>query len=106
MTFSSLLEIVADVDVAGSAFDARQPIDRLAELRAQQVHVDAGLRQQPAHRAALLLEQRRHQVHRLDELVIPADGQRLRVLQRLREVRGQFVHAHGNTLLIDWLART
>jgi hypothetical protein len=45
-------------------------------------------------------------VRRLDELVIPAHGQRLRILERLREVRGQFVHAHGNTVLIDWLART
>ena len=35
-----------------------------------------------------------HQVDRLDELVVAADRQRLRVGQRLLELAGQFVHAH------------
>ena len=34
------------------------------------------------------------QVHGLDELMVAADGERLRVLQRLLELRGEFVHAH------------
>ena len=40
----------------------------------------------PDHAAALLLEQRRHHVHGLDELMIAADGERLRVGQRLLEL--------------------
>ena len=52
-----LAELVADVDLAGRALDARQAIERLAELRAQQVQVDAGLREHADDAAALLLEQ-------------------------------------------------
>ena len=48
----------------------------------------------PTHAAALLLEQRRHHVHGLDELMIAADGERLRIGQRLLELGRQLVHAH------------
>jgi hypothetical protein len=34
-------------------------------------------------------------VYRLDELVILADGQRLRIGKRYLELAGQFVHSHG-----------
>jgi len=34
-------------------------------------------------------------VYRLDELVILADGQRLRIGKRHLEFAGQFVHSHG-----------
>ena len=80
-----LREIVGDVDFARRALDGRQAVERLAELRAQHVHVHAGLGQQAAHRAALLLEQRRHQMDRLDELMVAADRERLRVGERLLE---------------------
>ena len=94
MTFKQLAELVRAVHLARRALDGRQAVERLAELRAQHVHVDAGLREQAAHGAALLLEQRGHQVHGLDELVIAADGERLRVLQRLLELGRQLVHSH------------
>ena len=88
-------QIVRDLDVAGRALHPRQAVERLAEGRAQLVDVDVGLCQQVAHRAAFLVEQRRHQVHRLDELVIAPDRQALGVLERQLELAGQFVHSHG-----------
>ena len=39
-------------------------VELLQQLRAQQVDVDAGLVEQRAHGAALLVEQRQHQVQR------------------------------------------
>ena len=57
--------------------------DELLEIRndpepARREH--AGLREQRPDRAVLLVDQRRHQVQRLDELVIASDGERLRIL--------------------------
>ena len=70
-----LVELVADVYLASGALDCRQPVHRVAELRPQQVDVDAGFGQQSAHAAALLVEQRHHDMSRLDELVILPDRQ-------------------------------
>jgi hypothetical protein len=89
-----LAELVADVDLAAAALDARQPVDRFAELRAQQVDVGAGLRQQAAHGAALLVHERDHEVRRLDELVVLSDREGLRIGQRHLELAGQFVESH------------
>ena len=88
-------ELLADVHLAARAFHPRQFVDEDTQLRAQQVDVDAGLGQQTAHRAALLVKQRDHDVRRFDELVILADGQRLRIGERYLELAGQFVHSHG-----------
>jgi hypothetical protein len=82
------------VHLARVAFDLRQAVERLAELRAQQVDVDPGLVEQRPHGAALLIQQGRHDVQRLDVLVVAADRQRLGISQRLLESAGQFVHAH------------
>ncbi|MEM7504664.1 MAG: Clp protease N-terminal domain-containing protein, partial [Pseudomonadota bacterium] len=41
---------VAQVDVAADTLDARQPIQRLTQLGAEQVDVNAGFREQPPHR--------------------------------------------------------
>ncbi len=91
------VQIIGDVHIALRALDFGQPVQGFAELRTQFVHVHIGLRQQVAHRAALLIEQRDHDVLRLDELVIAADGERLRVGQGLLEFTGQFVHTHERT---------
>ena len=45
-------------------------------------------------RAALLIEQRRHQVRRLEHVVVAPDRQRLGIGQRLLKTRSQFVHSH------------
>ena len=80
---------------ATCALDPRQLVDEHAELRAQQVDVDARFGQQAAHGAALLVEQCDHDVGRFDELVILANGQRLRIRKRHLELAGQFIHSHG-----------
>ncbi len=89
-----LAEIVADVNLTAGAFDARQPVDRIAELGTQQVDVAARLREQAAHRATLLVQQRHHQVRRLDELMVLPHGERLRISERHLELAGQFIHSH------------
>jgi len=45
----------------------------------------------------LLIEQRHHDVHWLDELVILADSKRLRVGERHLKFAGQFVRTHCDT---------
>ena len=89
-----LRQFRADMHVAARTFDARQTVDGLAELRTQQVHVDAGLGQQSADTAALLVEQGHHHMYGLDELVITADGERLRIRQCHLEFARQFVQSH------------
>ena len=76
------------------ALDLRQPVERLAEARAQQIHVGARLREQRADGAAFLVDQGEQHVERLEELVVAADGQRLGVGERRLELAGEFVHAH------------
>ena len=59
---------------------------------------DARFRQQTTDCAALLVQQRDQNVGRLDELVILAYGQRLRIGKRHLEFTGQFVHSHCKNL--------
>jgi hypothetical protein len=92
------VQLVRDVHLAAGAFDLRQAVERLAQLRAQQVHVGAGLVEQVPHRAALLIQQGRHHVQRLDVLMIAADRERLGIRQRQLELARQFVHAHGGNV--------
>ena len=87
-------QVVRDVDVAFLALDRRQLVQRLAQARAQRGDVDAGLRKQRRRGTALLVEQRRHQVHRFEHVVVAPDRQRLGVGQCLLEARSQFVHPH------------
>ena len=42
-----------------------------------------------------LAQQREQQVRGLDQVVVAAHGERLRVAERLLEARGELVHAHG-----------
>ena len=81
-------ERIRNMQLAAGALDLRQLVELFGQLRAEQVDVNPGMRKQRAHRAALLVEQRRHQVHRLDELVIAPDRQRLRIGQRFLEFTG------------------
>ena len=68
--------------------------DLLEQARAQQVDVDAGAIEQGTRAAALLVEERKHEVRGFDELVIAAHGERLRVRERELEFRCQPVHPH------------
>jgi len=44
--------------------------------------------------AALLIEQRQHDVDRLDHVVVAPDRETLGIGQSLLQTRGQFIHAH------------
>ena len=90
-------QVAGQVDLTGgAALDLRQTVELLTDLRSQPVHLDARSRQQRPDSAAFLVQQCRHQMLRLDKLMIPSDGQRLGVSQRHLELGGQFVHAHGH----------
>ena len=87
-------EVVRRVHLAGSALDGRDPSHLLEQARAQQVDVDAGAIEQGTRAAALLVEERKHEVRGFDELVVAAHGERLRVRERELEFRCQPVHPH------------
>ena len=80
--------------VAVRALDARDAADLLQQARAQQVDVDAGAIEERPRAAALLVEEREHEVRGFDELVVAADGERLRVRERELEFRCQPIHSH------------
>src|SRR5690606_12172164 len=79
---------------ARRALHGRDAVERLTERGAELVQIDARLREQPAHAAAVLIEHRRHQVHGLDELMIAPHREGLRVLQRELKLIGELVHPH------------
>jgi len=83
------------VYVARRPLHRGQAVERLAERGTQLVYIHICLREQVAHRAALLVEQRRQQVGRFDELVIAPDRETLRVRQRHLEFACQSIHPHG-----------
>ena len=68
---------------AACAFDLRQPIDSIAQLRTQQVYVDASLRQQATNTLPPCWSSNATMtMRRLDELVVLADSKRLRIGER------------------------
>ncbi len=83
------------MNLAGRAFNLRQPVELAAQLRAQLVDVRAGLDEHGAHGSPLAVEQGEHDVDRLQDLVVAAQGKRLRVGQGLLELAGKFVLSHG-----------
>ena len=89
-----LVEIVAQQHLARRPFDLGQTIQRGGQLGAQLRHIGAGLLQQRARGAALLVEESPHQVHGLDVLIVAAHGKRLSVRQSALEFGGQLVHTH------------
>ena len=72
------------------------PPQRPWRLAADLVRTDTALQDWPDERraAALLIEEREHEVRGFDELVVAANGERLRVRERKLEFRCQPVHAH------------
>jgi hypothetical protein len=67
----------------GGTFDGRQAIKRTAEFRPQPLQIGTGFAEQAAECGAVLLEHCREQMHRLDDRMILAHSQGLRILQRL-----------------------
>ena len=103
LVLSALRELVAEVEVApevvrylnvaGGAIDPGQRIERNTELRAQRIHIHACQRQEVADRGALLVEQRRHHMHRFDELVVVAERKALCVRERHLELGRELFHS-------------
>jgi len=87
-------EVAPDLDLAAVAFDLGQAVDALPQAFAELRHVDPGPGGERGRPAVLLVEQRREDVHRLDELVVRADSQALGVGQRLLEFGGQAIEPH------------
>ena len=93
-----VVEVARDRDLAAGALDLGQAVDRLLERVLQARHGDPGAREQRRRAAVLLREQRRQQVLRLDEAVVVAEREALGVVERLLELGGEFVEAHGSVL--------
>ena len=83
--------------LAVGAFHGRNAANLFEQARAQETDVDAGAIEQWACAAALLVEECDHQVDWLDELVVAAIGQRLRVLQRHLKLGREPVHSHAGS---------
>ena len=75
------IEVLRHVDVTRRALHRGQLVDRGVEILAQLGDVGAGLHEQRARAAVLLVEQRGEHVRGLHELVVTADGQGLGVGQ-------------------------
>ena len=93
-----VVEVARNADLAALPFDLGQAVDRLVQRALQRADIDAGARQQRCGAAVLLVEQGQQQVLRLDELVVVADRQALRIGQRLLELGGEFVETHEPAL--------
>jgi len=78
-------------------FNLCQAIDRVAQLGPQKIDIYARFREQATNGAALLVKERNHDVYRLDELVILANRERLRLRKRHLKLACQFVQTHVKT---------
>jgi len=76
------------------AFDLGQAGQRLGQRRLQRGHLNAGARQNRRRAAAFLIQQGKQQMLWLDIGLIAADGQALRVGNRLLELGGELVKTH------------
>ena len=77
------------------------PRDLLEQARAQEVDVDAGPVEERPRAAALLVEEREQEVRGLDELLVAADRERLRVCERKLEFRCQSIRSHRGIPIVD-----
>ena len=93
-----LVEVIAEQHLAGRTLDLRHPLQSAGQIRTQFRHLDARLLQQRPGGAALLVEQRGQQVHRLDVLIVAPDGERLGIRQCRLKFGRQLVHSHSNSL--------
>ncbi len=94
-----VVEIAGNRDLAAGPLDFRKISDRRLERRLHLGHRDAGTRQQRRGAGVFLREQCREQVLRLDEAVVVAEGETLRVSERLLELGRQLVESHGPDLV-------
>src|ERR1700722_17601881 len=91
-----LVQVVAEQHLAAGSLHLGHPVERASEIGAQLRYLCARLLQQRAGGAALLVEQRGHEMHRLDVLIVAADGQRLSIGQSRLKFCSQLIHSHRN----------
>ena len=89
-----LVQVVAEQHFAAGTLDFRHPIQSPGEIRAQFGDLSARLLEQRPCGSALLFEQRRHEMHGLDVLIIAAHGERLGIGQCRLKLGRQLVHTH------------
>ena len=88
------VEITGDMHLARRALHRRQPVQGLTDAGPQDIGINIGLGQEMPGAAALLIEQRRHDMQRLDILVIAPYRQTLSLGQGNLKFGGEFIHAH------------
>ena len=94
------IQIIAEQYLAARSLDFCNTVQRTGKIRAQLGHLSARLLQQRPRSTALLVEQRRHEMHRLDELIVAAYAKRLGIRQCRLKFGRQLVHSHRNSLEI------
>ena len=87
-------EFSRDLDIPAGSFDTGKSIQDFTETGSQRVGISARSGQQRAYAAPILVKQGHHQVGWLNELMVTADRQTLRVSQRHLKLCRQFVHPH------------
>ncbi len=95
-----LVKVVAEQYLATRSLDLGDAIQRAGKIRAQLRYLGTGFLEERPRGAALLIEQRRHEMHGLDVLIVAADGERLGIGQCRLEFGRQLVHSHRNSLEI------
>jgi hypothetical protein len=89
-------KVAGNLHIAPGTFDLGQTIQHLTKGGPEAGHVDAALGQQRTDGAAVLIQQGDHDMHGLDELLVAAERQALRIRQGRLEFAGQFVHSHDD----------
>ncbi len=87
-------QVLGHVHVPGRVLQFRQTVEFLGQRLTERIDVEAHLHQQRLDRAALLFEQRLHQVKRLDGRVVQANGNGLCVGEGKLQLAGQTVYTH------------
>ena len=87
-------EAAGELNVALHAAHLGQPIQLFAEARAQGIDVHPGQGEQWTNGAAILIDQRSHQMDGFDELVVTTQCQRLGIGNSNLEFAGQAIEAH------------
>ena len=90
-----VVQVAPDLDFSAVAFHLGQPFDGIVQRGLQRRDIAARARQQRSRPTVGVVDQGQQQMLRLDELVVAADCQTLRIGQRLLELGGEFVETHG-----------
>ena len=82
------------MQVAARTLDARLLFQQLSQLGPQQANIYPGMSKQRPYRTALLIQQRQHQMHGFDKLMLAANCKRLGIAQSILKLAGKSIHSH------------